>query len=548
MKIWIGPLAAFGVGIGVTATAHAQDAATDAGTTPPVTVVTPTQPTPPQTVTMSKDDLEKLIDARIKAAAATAAAASVTPTVGDGQTDVKTPFTFANFAWSPANIGSSDRPLTWGPFTGEIRLDTVFHQDFSNPKDHSISGSSEVFRSGEMQVTQIGFGGDFLYKNVMARLMTQFGMYSQTTPRNDASPAQGQWQLADAYRYISEAYAGYHIPVLNGINIQAGIFMSYIGLWSYYNFDNWTYQPSYVSSNTPWFFNGMRIQIFPSDKLKIEPWLVNGWQSYGVFNQAPGVGMQISWKPVEWFSLVSNNYFGTDTLGVPDRKRIHTDDSVMFRLYRNKDKPVSQVAASLTIDAGCEFGNGNNAAGVAMTNCTNQYFLGFMSYARAWFAHDRFALTAGGGAITNPGRYLVLVPPVNGATAFSGVTANLPNDPKYGAFAGGPAFAACPQGAPGCPSTMSDFNAWDMQITGDYMPNDFITFRLEFNHRAASIPYFAGSGGMTPCVNGTCSNTGAAGSWPGQNGQPTVAGLNNAGGPDLSFTEDRITLAMMMKF
>ena len=66
--------------------------------------------------------------------------------------------------------------------------------------------------------------------------------------------------------------------------------MSYVGLWSYYNFDNWTYQPSYVSSNTPWFFNGMRVQIFPSDKLKIEPWLVNGWQSYGRFNQAPGLG------------------------------------------------------------------------------------------------------------------------------------------------------------------------------------------------------------------------------------------------------------------
>jgi hypothetical protein len=503
----------------------------------------------PTTITMSKDDLEKLIDARIKVAAEATAAAAANPTVGDGQKDVKAAFSFANFAWSPSNLGSSDRPLSWGPFTGEIRVDTVFHQDFSNPKDHTISGSSEVFRSGEFQVTQLGFGGDFIYKNVQARLMTQFGMYSQTTPRNDASPAQGQWNLADAYRYISEAYLGYHIPVLNGINIQAGIFMSYIGLWSYYNFDNWTYQPSYVSSNTPWFFNGVRVQIFPSEKLKIEPWLVNGWQSYGVFNQAPGVGMQISWKPVESFALVSNNYFGTDTLGVPDRKRIHTDDSIMVRLYRNKDAPVSQVAASLTVDAGCEFGDGNAAAGVNMTNCGNQYFLGFMAYARAWVDHDHFAATIGGGAITNPGRYLVLVPPINGATAFSGVSANLPNDPtKYGAFAGLPAFPACPQGSPGCPSTSSDFNAWDMQITGDYMPNDFITFRVEYNHRAASIPYFAGSGGMTPCVNGTCSNQGAAGSWPGQGTTPTVAGLNNPGGPDLSFTEDRITVAMMMKF
>ena len=112
--------------------------------------------------------------------------------------------------------------------------------------------------------------------------MTQFGMYSTMTPRNDGSPGHvGQWNLADAYRYISEAYGGYHFNVLHGVNVDAGIFMSYIGLFSYYNFDNWAYQPSYVSSNTPWFFEGVRIQIFPSDKLKIEPWFINGWQSYG---------------------------------------------------------------------------------------------------------------------------------------------------------------------------------------------------------------------------------------------------------------------------
>ena len=113
--------------------------------------------------------------------------------------------------------------------------------------------------------------------------------------------------------------------MLNGINIQAGIFMSYVGLWSYYNFDNWTYQPSYVSSNTPWFFNGMRVQFFPSDKLKIEPWLVNGWQSYGKFNEAPGVGCRSSGPAdVAGSPSLGNQYFGTDTLGTPGRESAST--------------------------------------------------------------------------------------------------------------------------------------------------------------------------------------------------------------------------------
>jgi len=66
------------------------------------------------------------------------------------------------------------------------------------------------------------------------------------------------------------------------VNVDAGIFMSYVGLFSYYQFDNWAYQPSYVSSNTPWFFNGVRVQIFPTEHLKIEPWFTNAGSLTGV--------------------------------------------------------------------------------------------------------------------------------------------------------------------------------------------------------------------------------------------------------------------------
>ncbi len=112
--------------------------------------------------------------------------------------------------------------------------------------------------------------------------------------------------------------AGYHFNVQHGINVDAGIFMSYVGLFSYYQFDNWAYQPSYVSSNTPWFFNGVRVQWFPTAKLKIEPWFINGWQSYGRFNNRPGLGGQILYRPNGNWSIVGNQYgYGEDALGIP---------------------------------------------------------------------------------------------------------------------------------------------------------------------------------------------------------------------------------------
>jgi len=424
-----------------------------------------------------------------------------------GKAPASEPFAFADFTWLNGNPRTKEVPLDTKFFTPEIRSDVDYVYDFRHPKDDTIGGSSEVFRSNEVQLTQLGVGGDFHYDNVRARLMTQFGLYSETTPRNDASPARGQWNLADAYRYLSEAYGGYHFNVMHGINVDAGIFMSYIGLFSYYQFDNWAYQPSYVSSNTPWFFNGVRVQIFPTEHLKIEPWFVNGWQSYGRFNNRPGFGFQILWRPNGWLSVLGNQYLlGEDALATPGRVRYHTDDSIEVKYYDQPEKFVDKMAFSLTGDLGCEHGGGvscytNSAKG------PKQDFLGFMFYNRVWFDHDLFGLTIGGGKINNPGRYLVLLPPINGATAASGTPYFTEN--------------------PGDP-----FKAWDMSGTFDYMPSQYITFRWEYNYRAANVPYFSGPGGVTP----PGGNQGTPGSF--------VPGFT----PDLRKNENRLNMAILVKF
>jgi hypothetical protein len=130
-----------------------------------------------------------------------------------------------------------------------------------------------------------------------------------------------------------------------------------------------------------------------------------------------------------------------------------------------------------------------------------------MLYNRFWFAKDRVGVTLGGGAMTNPGRYLVLLPPINGATAASGT----------------PYFTTNP-GEP--------FKSWDLSFTFDYMPDELVTFRAEANHRHASVPYFAGPGGVTPSGGNT--------------GTPSVPVPGFI--PDLRRTENRINLALLVKF
>src|SRR5579859_6643168 len=453
------------------------------------------------------------INAPLGSAALSSPAAAQTQTSAAEKPPKAEPFAFADWTWLNGNPRTKDAAFDSKFFTPEVRVDAAYHYDFNHPSDDTIGGSSEVFRSNEVGLTHLGVGGDFHYDHVRARVLSEIGLYATATPRNDASYSRGQWQLDNAYRYVNEAYGGYHFDALHGINVDAGIFLSYVGLFSFYNFDNWAYQPSYVSSNTPWFFTGMRIQVFPTEKLKIEPWIINGWQSYGRFNGRLGFGGQVLYRPTGWISMLSNNYgAGADALGIPNRTRYHTDNSIEVKYYDHPERFLDKMAFSLTADAGCESGGGvncttnqKNAAGQIVSY--KQSFLGYMLYNRWWFHKDRYAVTIGGGKINNPGRYLVLLPPIDGATATTGTPYFTEN--------------------PGDP-----FKAWDISGTYDYMPSQYITFRWEFNHRHANVPYWNGPGGMTP-PGGNNGNPGAI-----------IPGWS----PDLRQTEDRGTMAILVKF
>ena len=433
------------------------------------------------------------------------------------------PFAFGDFTWLNGASRQHKAVLDTKYFTPEVLFDVNYTASTNNPIDDTVVGSTALSRNNEFTLAFLGFGGDFHYENTRARLMTQFGVRSTLVPRNDLSTERGQFDLQTALRYISEGYGGYHLDVWNGINIDAGIFMSYVGLFSYDNFENWMYLPSFTSDNTPWFFNGIRIQMFPTDKLKIEPWLINGWQTYGKFNTMPGFGAQILYRPFEWLSLITNDYVGWDTQDAPGRIRFHSDNSIEVRYFNSPTRPLAQwfpatrVAFSVTGDIGFEDGDGVTPFGGsghegACTNATpcTQHFLSAMAYHRVWFG-EKFAVTAGGGFMNNPGRYLVLAP--------TGVASPVPQPLNVPAAT-----------APFDMSAGTKFNAWDYEAGIQYMPSELLTFDVEVNHRQSDVPYFAGHGGVT--------------SPDGYITTPIPTGWQ----PDLVKTDNRIIFAALTRF
>ena len=436
-----------------------------------------------------------------------------------------------DFTWLNGSNRQTKAILDTPHFTPSFLLDVSYTASLHQPIDHTVTGSTALARDRELTLQFLGFGGDFHAGNARGRLMTQLGTRSTLVPRNDPSAYRGAFDLPTAMRYVSEAYGGVHVDALHGINVDAGIFMSYVGLFSYDNFENWMYLPSFTSDNTPWFFNGIRVQIYTSDELKIEPWIINGWQSYGMFNERPGFGGQVLWRPSESLSVLSNAYVGWDTQDHPGRVRFHSDNSVQVSyVHLAGSHGLSRAAFSLTGDLGGESGDGVTAFGsgghlwnpapagrpggegmcTSATPCTQQ-FLSAMAYHRMWFLDGKLAWTVGGGVLHNPGRYLSLTPP--------GMASPVPQ--PLGTQAATSAF----DNAPG-----TTFDAYDYETGIQYMPSEQVTYDVEVNHRHASTPYFAGHGGVTS-----------------PDGYATTASPSGWR-PDLSRNDTRIILAMLVRF
>ncbi len=421
---------------------------------------------------------------------------------------ISEPFAWGDFTWMNGNDRRRKVLLQNEYLTGRFLFDANYTASNNHPIDHTVVGSTALARDNEFQISVAAIGADFHYDNVRASLLLQLGTRATVVPRNDYSLLHGQFDLAAAYRYFSEANAGYHFDVWHGINIDIGLFMSYVGLFSYYNAENWSYQPSFTSDNTPWFFNGIRIQAFPSDRFKIEIWLTNGWQSYAKYNNGLGLGCQFLFNPEEWLSLLSNNYYGSDVEGLPDRIRFHTDNSIRIRYFEHKNNFITRGAFSVTQDIGFE--NGGGVSDFKGDNGPIQYFLSGMIYHRLWMANDHIGWTIGGGYINNPGRYLVLYP--------TGEANPIPsiNTGKTGSHP----FSANPG---------DQFHGWDFSTTIDWMPNDFLTWRFEIVHRETDVPYFAGPGGVT--------------SPSGNNSLPDPDWI-----PDLVKSETRFIFAALIRF
>lgn len=358
-------------------------------------------------------------------------------------------------------INFTDKETKETILTGMAYLDSYFNYDFSNPIDNTHITSSTIGRSNEFTLNLASIGIETNYKNIIGRIWLQTGNMLNIVQDQDATVNRGRNTDKNNLKMFREGAAGYHFNKWYGINVEMGVFMSYIGLESYVTQENWCYQRSMICESTPFYFSGARLQVYPSKKFKTELWLLNGWQSYNSWNKMIGFGSSNYYRPNENTQLVANFYLGKDDRA--GSTRFHHDNSIVKRYFnRPKSKGISQAAFSLNNHYGFQ-----NGAGI---KASNEYLLGCAITNRLWFNENKIALSLRSDFVKNPGLYAAFTPSPVTPNDFTDAVAN---DPK------------------------KDLTVFQQTATFDIMPNDYVTFRFEFSHRKSNLPYFAGHGGTT---------------------------------------------------
>lgn len=372
----------------------------------------------------------------------------------DKPLDVKEPpFGFGDFTWTTGNNRQPASLLTTGPVTLSLIVDTYYLHQFRMPLDHTAFPSVMAPRSDQVALNMGSIGVDVTgLDGPIGRLFLHYGTITETLGGQDATTNQGYFLTKPAMQFIQQAAAGWHFHALHGANLELGIMPSPIGIETHVTEENWQYLKPFLSDSTPYYLAGVRGQLYPSDKVKLEAWLVNGWQTYGQWHEGPGGVYAIEWRPTERIVLHHDGYAGRDQQSDASAVRLWTNNFAQVQLLKQSGVPRS-VALATSIDAGYEtravVTNGLAGGGIlaGRVEWTSQW----MTTLRADFFYDR-------------------------TQTFN---------------------AALPAGSPYTLPDPRPFLGTGGTATVDFWPSPWTVFRLEYMHRTSSVPYFSGSGGIT---------------------------------------------------
>jgi hypothetical protein len=365
------------------------------------------------------------------------------------------PFNWGDFGWLDGSNNNPPPGTTVGPLTLEAMIDEYYAYSFNHPADHTAFPTISAPRNNEFNTNLVTLGVSVSgVKDVLGRLTLQAGNMTDTVNGADPSVNRGYFAGLSNLRYIRQAWVGYHLPINYGLNINVGVFPSFVGMESYEPQENWGYTHSLICDATPYYLQGMQIQYWPTNNLKGELWLFNGWQTFNKLGEAFGYGAAWQWRPLDRLVLNQNILVGNVDVD-QTRVRYYADNWLQWKYA---DHPLRGIKA---LEFAGIFDLGYETASLTDANRPATWMSGFSLLHRVEF-NDQWSLAACASMYNDPQQLIALQ-------------------------------------VPGVPLPDSgNLVAGEGHLTLAYTPVPRLTYKFEYRHDQSNIPYIAGPGGVSP--------------------------------------------------
>lgn len=205
-----------------------------------------------------------------------------------------------SIVYSSLSLAQTDTPSknVFGAF-----IDTYYAFDFERPATRDRVYTTQPARHNEFNINLAFVEARISDDRVRGRFALQTGT---SVNLNYAAEANNR-ELA---QLIQEGVVGYRLA--NNLWIDAGIYLSHIGLESWISRDNWTYTRSLCSDFSPYYQTGVKATLQASPQFTLQFHILNGWQNIAETNNGKAVGLQAAFTPSENISLTYNNFIGNE--------------------------------------------------------------------------------------------------------------------------------------------------------------------------------------------------------------------------------------------
>jgi len=172
---------------------------------------------------------------------------------------------------------ASEPVVTFGGYA-----EVYYQWNVNDPSNRITNYRGYDNRHNTFTISNAALDAQFAYEGAQARVTLQAGQtpdtYYSAEPVSPGASGAGASTL-DTWRFVQQAYVGYEFPVLSGLLLQGGIFLSPIGPESIAVKDNWQWSRSNLFFGLPAYHTGARATLKASKEWAITLGVVNGWNS-----------------------------------------------------------------------------------------------------------------------------------------------------------------------------------------------------------------------------------------------------------------------------